>query len=153
MQIVLTENDLIKLKPSTRADLLANLFPKVQETQSGDAEGFDWDDRVSLTPGQVEEFMPGCSDVVQAGLRVIAEHGPVIHAQLLDQAGIENYGSFQGAVTKRTRTVTGDKHAYLLTWDDWSSEENWNSEKNMAIGHYAVTDGTFRSLRIFFNLD
>ena len=147
MQLMLNEADLNKLKPSTRADLLANLFPPAQERPTQNSRGFDWDEVVNLTPGQVEEFMAGCADETKAGLRVIAQHGPMIHASLLAQAGIENYGHFQGRVTKRTRTVTGDKHAFLFTWDDWSSEEN------EGVGHYAVTDATYRSLRIFFNLD
>lgn len=147
MQLVLTDSDFIKLKPSTRADLLATLFPKILEKQSDNPHEFVWDEVVSLTPGQVEEFMAGCSEETKAGLRVIAEHGPTIHASLLAQAGIENYGHFQGRVTKRTRTVTGDKHAFLFTWDDW------NSEENQGVGRFSVTDATYRSLRIFFNLD
>jgi hypothetical protein len=145
MQIVLTETDLSKLKPATRADLLAHIFPKAAPGLN--AEGFGWDDVVELTPGEIEEFMEGCADETIAGLRVIAEHGPVIRANLLDQAGIDNYGHFQGRVTKRTRTVTGYKHAFLFTWDDWQSEENGG------IGHYAVTAATWQSLRIYFKLD
>jgi hypothetical protein len=147
MQLVLTEADLSKLKPSTRADLIATLFPRLPENSSDNPLGLEWDDVVNLTPGQIEEFMSGCSDETKAGLRVIAERGPTIHASLLAEAGIENYGHFQGRVTKRTRTVTGDKHAFLFTWDDWTSEEN------DGVGHYAVTEATHRSLRMFFNLD
>ena len=147
MQIVLTEQDLIKLSPSTRADLMAHIFPAVSPSQGENDARFEWDDVVDLTPGEVEEFMEGCAPETIAGLRVIAEHGPVIRANLLDQAGIENYGHFQGRVTKRTRTVTGNRHAYLFTWDDWQSEENGG------VGHYAVTAATHRSLRIYFNLD
>jgi hypothetical protein len=73
----------------------------------------------------------------------------VIAANLLNEAGIENYGHFQGRVTKRTRTVTGDKHAYLFTWDDWQSEEN----AERGYGHYAVSEKTFRSLRRHFKID
>lgn len=146
MQLVFTEADLIKLKASTRADILANLFPPATEQPAENARGFDWDEVVSLTLAQVEEFMAGCSDETRAGIRVIAEHGPTIHASLLAEAGIENYGHFQGRVTKRTRTVTGDKHAFLFAWDDWSAEDEH-------VGHYAVTDVTYRSLRSFFNLD
>lgn len=143
MHIVLTESDLSRLKPSTRADILSTLFPR---TESSTARGeFDWTDVVDLTPGEVEHFMEGCAPETIAGLRVIAENGPVIHATLLQQAGLENYGHFQGRVTKRTRTVTGDRHAFLFTWDDWSQAED-------GVGRYAVTDTTHRSLRVYFNL-
>jgi hypothetical protein len=147
MQIVLTEEDLTKLAPSTRADLMAHIFPMKSAKQGDNDPSLDWVDVVDLTPGQVEEFMDGCAPETIAGLRVIAEHGPKIHADLLRQAGIENYGHFQGRVTKRTRTVTGDRHAFLFSWDDWQSE------KNGGVGHYAVTAATHRSLRIYFNLD
>lgn len=40
-----------------------------------------------------------------------------LHAKLLEDAGIENYGHCQGRVTKRTRTVAGDKEAWLFAWD------------------------------------
>lgn len=148
MHIVLTETDFIKLKRSTRADLLKTLFPLNDDEPTGDDTlSFNWDEVASLTPGEVEEFMSGCSEETIAGLRIVAENGPQIHASLLEKAGIENYGHFQGRVTKRTRTVTGNKHAYLFAWDDW------NSEENEGVGHYAVTAATHRSLRIFFDLE
>ncbi len=90
--------------------------------------------------------MKGCAPETIAGLRVIAENGPVIKASLLDAAGIENYSHFQGRVTKRTRTITGQKGVYFFTWDDWEEAPD-------GVGHYAVTGPTFRSLRIYFNLD
>lgn len=146
MHIVLTENDLSKLKPSSRADILARLFPSATISSQDTPAGFEWDDVVDLTPGEVETFMEGCSQETIAGLRIIAEHGPIIRASLLEQAGIDNYGHFQGRVTKRTRTVTGDRHAFLFTWDDWQSEQN------QGVGHYAVTATTHRSLRVYFDL-
>jgi hypothetical protein len=121
--------------------------PVPADPQARNPRGYNWHDVVDLTPGQVEVFMKGCSTRTIAGLRVIAEHGPVIHASLLDRAGIENYGHFQGRVTLRTRTVTGNPEAFLLTWDDWQSKANGGT------GHYAVTVKTHRSLRIYFQLD
>ena len=149
MQLVLTKEDFIALSPSTRAELLASFSSKPKPTPGQLRMGFsaaDFEDVVDLTPGEIEEFMEGCSDETVAGLKVFAEHGPVIHATLLDAAGIENYGHFQGRVTKRTRTVTKDKDAYLFAWDDWNSADD-------GIGQYAVTPTTFRSLRIYFELD
>ena len=146
MQLVLTVDDLNKLKASTRADLLSTLFPKAQLSQTDkDLEGY-WDGVVDLTPGQVEEFMDGISEQTIAGLRVFAERGPRIHASLLNEAGIENYRHFQGRVTKRTRTVTGDDEAFLFAWDDWSEADD-------GVGHYEVTSDTYRSLRIYFRID
>ena len=149
MLIVLTKEDITSLSPSTRAELIAAAFPKANVNSTNFPPGFsadDFEDVVDLTPGQVEEFMDGCSDETIAGLRVFAEHGPVIHGSLLEGAGIENYGHFQGRVTKRTRTVTKDKDAYLFAWDDWQAAPD-------GVGHYAVTQTTFSSLRIYFELD
>lgn len=147
MQLVLTDQDLSALKPATRADILATLFRRGAPPETAVDNEVDWDEVVDLTPDQMHEFMSGVSDKYAAGLRIIAEHGPVIKANLLDQVGIENYGHFQGRITLRTRTVTGDKDAYLFGWDDWTTEAN------DGVGHYGVTDATFRSLRKYFNLD
>jgi hypothetical protein len=141
----------LELSPSERQDAPPVLPPAATAApaaeQPRNTDGYDWENVVDLTPGQVEELMRGCSTRTRAGLRVIAEHGPIIHATLLDRAGIENYGHFQGRVTLRTRTVTGNREAYLLTWDDWQSKANGG------VGHYAVTAKTHRSLRIYFHLD
>lgn len=151
MMIILNESDLNNLKPTTRADLMAAIFrsPAMPTSPQNHAEGYEWEDVVDLTPEDVAEFMQGCSTQTVAGLQLIAEHGPVIAANLLQQAGIDNYGHFQGRVTKRTRTITGNKRAFLFTWDDWNSDEN----AERGCGHYAVTETTFRSLRSYFNLD
>ncbi len=149
MLIVLTKDDFSALSPSTRAELLASLSSKPKVDPSEFPTGFDADDFegvVDLTPGEIETFMEGCSDETKAGLKVFAEHGPVIHASLLDAAGIDNYGHFQGRVTKRTRTVTKDKDAFLFAWDNWQEAPD-------NVGHYAVTQATFRSLRIYFETD
>lgn len=149
MQLVLTADDISSLSEATRAELAAKLFPKRTAAPFDLPAGFEEDgfeNVVDLTPGQVEEFMKACAPETISGLRVFAEHGPVIHADLLGQAGIANYAHFQGRVTKRTRTVTGDKGAFLFSWDDWSAHDD-------GIGLYAITPTTLRSLRIFFKLD
>jgi len=149
MYLIITDKDLSKFSSSTRAELMATAFPKAQVDPADFPPGFgaeDFEDVVDLTPGQVEDFMEGCSAETVAGLKIIAENGPVIHASLLNKAGIENYAHFQGRVTKRTRTITKDKDAYLFGWDDWTATKD-------GVGHYAVTKATFRSLRIYFELD
>ena len=146
MNLTLSAKDISKLSSSTRAELAALFFPKMNSDLHPGFKKSDFDGVADLTPGQIEDFMEGCSEITIAGLRVIAENGPRIHASLLDGAKVENYGSFQGAVTKRTRTITKDKNAYLLAWDHWADAPD-------GIGHYAVTGETFRSLRIYFKLD
>ncbi len=150
MYVVLNSEDLSGLSPALREELKALAFPKPQNNAGNIPLGFEenaFDDVVDLSLDEVEEFMKGCAPETIAGLRVIAENGPVIHATLLDAAGIENYSHFQGRVTKRTRTITGRKGVFLLTWDDWKKLPD-------EVGHYAVTQRTFESLRSYFdNLD
>lgn len=151
MYIVLTPDDLSKLKPETLQDLRAQLGVGASAKPPGaeNSGEFDWEDVVDLTIEQVREFMEGCSKETVDGLKVIAEHGPVIRADLLNAVGITNYAHFQGRVTKRTRTVTKNRHAYLFTWDNGSSAEN----EAAGCGHYAVTQFTFKSLRQYFGMD
>ena len=144
MQITLTIDDLTKLKPSSRADIIRTFFPP--DRSSSGQDDYDWDDVADLTPGQVEELISGCGEKTTSGLRIIAEHGPVIHASLLDDVEIESYGNFQGGVTRRTRTVTGDRHIRLFAFDNWPDQPD-------GIGHFAVSSTTHRSLKIYFGLE
>lgn len=148
MYLILTKEDLTKLKASTRADLMAHFLsePMDAERFPRGTEDYNWNDRVDLTLEQVKEFMVGLSDETVTGLKIIAEEGPDIAANLLERAGIDNYANFQGRTTKRVRTITGNKNAYLLAWDDWGSEDN----QQYGCGHYAVTSVTHRSLMDYF---
>jgi hypothetical protein len=162
--LVLTSDDLVRLKPESVADILALLSAGQAVPPSGSPSsplsvglaGFNMDDVVDLTVQQIAAFVDGIHAQTVAGLRVFAEHGPVIDAFLLKNAGIANYAHFQGRVTKRTRTITGQRHAYLIGWDIWK----WTDEAHVAdpsdpwrgfiSGSYAVTPTTYRSLRQHF---
>ena len=149
MQVLLTKDDLTSFSPSTRAEIVSYLTSKPKALADQLPDGFtpdDFENVVDLTPGQVEDFMAGCSEKTIGGLKVFAEHGPVIQAKLLNTAGIDKYGHFQGRITQRTRTVTGDDDVFLFAWDNWR-------EVDEGEGRYAVTAVTFRSLRIYFELD
>ena len=99
-----------------------------------------------LTLRDLQTWMEAASDKTKLGLRVFAESGPVIIAQALTDAGITNISHFQSRVTVRTRTVTGDKNAFLFGWDDWEIVAEGK-------GKYGVTPITHQSLRRYFNLD
>ncbi|MBB4859248.1 ABC-type cobalamin/Fe3+-siderophores transport system ATPase subunit [Novosphingobium chloroacetimidivorans] len=120
----------------------------VMEASVGDDQ-FNWDDVVDLSLDEVAAFAEGAGDKTMAGLRILAERGPVILADALNAAGITNYGHFQGRVTRRTRTVKRNEDAYLFTWDDWTEGEN----AERGFGRYAISDVTYHSLRRFFNFD
>ncbi len=141
--LVVTPDAYNRLKPRTKEELLAAIFP-TEKTEYD--EDFEWDNRVDLSPSQVEEFMKTLNDETKAALKIIAERGPQIHASLLDRSGISDYAAFQRSTTRRTRTITGSGENFLLAWDDWREGKD-------GVGRYAVTPVTFRSLRAFFNLD
>jgi hypothetical protein len=101
----------------------------------------------ALSPRRVETARPHWLVIDEAHL--FAENGPIIDAHLLDGVGITNYGHFQGRVTKRTRTITGNKKACLFGWDEWKWSEDG---KTLLSGRYAVTATTYGSLRQFFGL-
>ncbi len=136
MKLLIDEHDFTRLKPETRADLLAVFTtPASASNLPNHDPRFDWAHVVDLTVEQVEQFMETASPTTRDGLKVVAKRGPVFLANELGAAGITNYGHFQGRVTQRTRTVTRKKKAYLFTWDDWSTGDN----KVRGFGHYAVT--------------
>jgi hypothetical protein len=145
--LIVTKEAYSTLSSRTKAELLAAVFGSPDRGESAIEGDFEWGGRVEFTPGEVEAFMEAFDDSssVTRGLRVIAENGPRIHASMLDQAGVDDYSSFQRSTTRRVRTVTGGK-AYLLAWDDWAKADD-------GVGHYAVTPATHRSLCIYFNLD
>lgn len=144
MNLTLNAEDISNLSPAARAELRALFFPKDEiDLPDGFTED-DFENVVDLTVEQVEEIMLGCSQATKDGLEVIAIHGPVFDAHLLHEVEIQNLGHWQGSVTKRTRTVTRDKDAFLLSWDDWPSYDD-------GIGRYAVTQKTHESLRAYFD--
>lgn len=159
MMLILSAEDFGTLSARTQAELLAHLqgvpapsMPALQgahpSTVPSDidpevARFFDWTDRADLTFKQVQTWMEAASDKTKLGMRVFAEHGPIIDVSLLHEAGIENPSHFQSRTTTRTRTVTGDKSAFLLAWSDWSVGDC----------RYAVTPITHQSLRRYFNLN
>lgn len=150
MYLVITNEDLNRLKPKTRAELLSILLseaPNPERFPRG-TDDYGWDDRVDLTEELVAEFVEGCAPETVRGLRVIAEEGPIIAASELQKVGIVNYTHFQGRTTKRIRTVTGNKDAYFLAWDDWASEDN----QQYGCGHYAVTVPTHKALMRHFGM-
>ena len=156
MMIILTHEDVGSLSPTTRNELLAKLklgghdgeasSPAPAPQVGPEYQGIELTDVADLTFRQVQTWMEAASDKTKLGLRVMAEQGPVVRAQALIDAGIENLPHFQSRTTIRTRTVTGDKAAFLFGWNDWTEVEEGE-------GKYAVSPITFQSLRRYFQLD
>ena len=166
MEISLSQNDLASLSPATRAEILDGLLrgprvgtlsPEALEGEDEEYRGFDMEGVVDLTYKQVREWMEAASEHTKAGLRVFAEQGPIIPKKALvealekarekeDRERAMSTSHFQSRTTVRTRTVTRNKDAYLLGWDDWDLVEEGE-------GRYAVTRTTYESLRRYFRLE
>lgn len=158
MMLTISSDEFKTLSAGARAELLTILqgtaalarppSPSPDDTDPAFAD-FDMALATDLTPAQVKTWMEAASDKTKLGLRVIAEHGPVVDFNLLKEAGIDNIGQFQSRTTIRTRTITGNPDARLMTWDEWERGE----DGNWLTGRYAVTPTTHQSLRRYFNLD
>ena len=152
MLVVLDKTDLLSLKPETVTDIFATLkFGETSvSTRPQGTENWESNEPVDLTLEQVNEFMLGVHPKTKAGLRIFAEHGPIIDARMLNDAGIANYSHFQSTVTKRTRTITGNAEALLFGWDEW----RWEPDKayDLISGRYAVSVQTHSALRQYFGL-
>lgn len=145
--LIVTPEAYEKLSNATRAELLRAVLgdapsaPSLREGGVADTSGYNWTNRVDLTPGQIEEFFaPGLHVNTVTGLRAIATLGSPISSFSLTRFGVTDLAAFQRSTTRRVRSVTGDNQAFLLGWDEWED----------GVGHYAVTPATLRSIQIYF---
>ena len=158
--LIVTKDAYNRLGVRTKAELLSAVFSEQTSLQAEDANRaensaiIDWNEVVDLSPGDIEEFIDEATSMYEGtieGLRLIAEHGPILHHSFLEKRLIQPDGepwfsdlaTFQRSTTRRVRSVTGGKHDYLLGWDDWDQDDG---------GHYGVTNETHRSLRVYFGL-
>ncbi|WP_454886370.1 hypothetical protein [Sphingomonas oryzagri] len=117
-------------------------------TQPQNANGFEFDEVVDLTPEQVAEScrLFSADGRGAAGHRRAWSGDPRQPAQ---QNRDRLLRALPGPCHQADPAITDDKHAFLCTWDDWTSGENGER----GYGHYAVAETTFRSLRAYFELD
>lgn len=153
MYVILSSQDLARLRPATLADLLSQTSAQpetavtTRHAPALESNDIDLEGVVDLTLDHIVDLIEGLNSSAIDALQVFAERGPVIDVRLLDDAGVSNYGRFQAAVTRRTRTITGDKNAYLFGWDEWA----WDKESGAVLsGRYGVTPTTHRALQEFF---
>ncbi|TXN76611.1 hypothetical protein FV228_00210 [Methylobacterium sp. WL18] len=163
MQILLSQADLDALPAQTRHDILTHLLKGTRLPEPAPAPApadspstidpvgeFVWEQRVNFSPAEIATWMGTASENTKLGLRLIAEHGPIVDARLLYDAGLGDLRHFQSRTTIRTRTITGNPHAFMLSWDNW--EEYERDADGLRLGRYAVTPITHASLRRYFGL-
>lgn len=160
--VTLSGEELRKFSPAFQAELLAYLSTTVADASvpalaapsvtdstdysSIDYDGIDYDGVVDITPSQAGELISGICEKYANCLRLFAEHGPVINGSLVAQLGITNFSNLQMSVSKRTRTVTGNKKARLLAFDNWE----FGDGRSVVSGRYAVTPATCQALKSAF---
>lgn len=72
-----------------------------------------------ISAQQMARLVEGCSDKTRSVLRAIAEHGRHFRwREIADHLAVEagSLRSAWGGITKRTRTVVGDKNADFVWW-------------------------------------
>jgi hypothetical protein len=154
MNIVLTPDDLAGFSQSTRTEILRRFADQMGSLPSSAVAPApalsDWFAGLSvqhledITQKYIARWMEKLSPNVERGVRIIAEHGPVLDAHWLTDAGI-NLKQFQSAVTRRTRAISRDPEANLLVGKSFNGEGSPH-------GTYAVSPITHQSLRRFYNL-
>ena len=154
MNIVLSADDLASFSKPTRNEIMRRFTDTMGSLPLPSPNPApDWQDQFDdvhmpgceeLTLRQIDQWMRGISGTVEVGVRIIAEHGPVISARRLIDAGV-NIRQFQSATTKRTRKVTGIADAYFLAWNRWTGSDD-------PANNFAVTPITHQSLRRYFTL-
>lgn len=153
MLIVLTEADLSGLSQAVRNEITGlvtpfradnRFLPYLAPSVSAAYDGIDMQAVEDVTFKHVRRLMTGLSAGVRNGLRIMAQHGPVVRAQLLIDAEISPR-HFQSGTTRRVRALTGDRQAFLLGWDHWSDVESGD-------GRFALSPITHQSLQRHFGL-
>ncbi len=154
MDIVLSAADLKSLSQSARNEILqralgeggnlpnSNPIPAPHWQQQFD--DIHVENLEDITFKYVGRWMERLPDEVRQGVRIIAEHGPVIRARQLTELVID-IRRFQSATTRRTRALSGDKNAYFLAWNNWAGMDDPDAK-------YAVSPITHQSLRRYFGL-
>lgn len=159
MMIILTGEDLAAFSDATRTEILRRLqsnigaMPSTSPSTSPSpaphfSDQYDDINTVNLediTVKHIGKWMEGLSAPVRAGVQIIAEHGPVIRAGALLEAGI-GIKHFQSATTRRTRALTRDPDAFFVAWNNWAGMDDVE-------GKYAVSPITHQSLQWYFKLD
>jgi hypothetical protein len=110
------------------------------------------DEQTDLSPAQFKKLVDGCGTKTKAALRAMVA-GPTSAfkvaavAKAVGCAPGELTGVWSG-ITKRVRTVTGDRGAYLWDWGDAKYDEN----ERYIDQDVTVSETTYRSGRRVFSL-
>lgn len=145
-----------RLSSSTRQELCSAIFGPVEMSPSGaepEPISSPLEGPTDLSPQQVKRFMAGVSHKTRNGLSfIVKQGGRVKMSALVEELNASNWGELRGfhaGITKRTRTITGDKEAYLLEWDEDQAVYAVD-DVTYEDGEYFMSKTTLTSFRKYF---
>ena len=154
---IIDEDQLQKLSPAARRELMSVLESDFQETRKY-YDDSDWDpEGVDSYPLSIEEagvLVNGMPEPARKALTVFVENidegrGYANLAQLLDVTGhskAENINRQLAWILLRVRSVTGNPDAWLVNWHmrDWTWSDDQQSYTD---GKYFITEPALSALR------
>jgi len=149
--IFLSRDALMTLDSIVREQVMAAVLG-VGSLQSYDAETDDIDEAdehfAELSPAQAKRFIKGCSDKVKLAIETmvrgetnkfqLAHVATALNSEASDLRGV------WGGITRRTKTITGDPDAYLISWLDDAEHDD---EGNYINQTGEITEMAYRSFR------
>jgi hypothetical protein len=167
VSLVISEEDFARLSPQTRRELLSFFGMVERENGEGDAKpapqatgqnaGQAWDPDgdtpYPLSPREAKELIRGLSPTSRAILKTFCQNsdGQVGRAsleELLEVSGHRDPQRLMKAIpgiTRRLRTVTNNRDAWLLDWfdEDWERDD---TAKTWSKGAYFIPAPAIQAL-------
>jgi len=156
--IVIDSEHFMRLSEATRRELTAFFGQEFSPPARPEAPGVGtWDpnsdDPYPLSLREAKELVRGLSEPSRAVLRLFCEHydGEVGRAGLEELLALTGHADSQrlrksiAGITRRLRTVTGHKQAWLIDWldEDWV----WDAEKRGYVrGEYRIARPAIEAL-------
>lgn len=147
VSLVISEEDFARLSPDTRRELLsffgmeertsgeggAKPAPQATGQNAGQAWDPDGDTPYPLNPREAKELIRGLSPTSRAILKTFCQHsdGKVGRASLEELIEVSGHRDPQRlmkaipGITRRLRTVTNNREAWLIDWfdEDWEWDD------------------------------
>lgn len=149
--IILSEKSFRSLSTLAQREILSALTGNTleQSSLSGDFLSEIDENFAQLSPSQVRDLYQGCHERTRKALEIIAKGKKrEFHvADIANAIGIkpDELGGVWGGLTKRVRTVTGNKNCTLISWEGHEPQTDSKGTYLDQIGE--VTELTYHSLR------
>lgn len=154
--IIIPMGDIQKFSIATRTEIkkyFTSLLDDEMASNSGVSSPSE-DQLVEITNEMLQRFVNNISPKTLSALRVIAQsESPSFHLKdvvsIIGDAETPNdIKSIWTGLTRRTRTITDNKKAKLISWGYWEEDEAGNNIDCIGV----ISPVTHDSLREYFNL-